>query len=88
MAMKIKGLPAEAAWKRWVPKLFGVIVLLVILGGIALAMYRPRAAPKPDAEARRQKLLDELVALDRDGPETNPHRRAQIIDELERIWGS
>lgn len=92
MVMKVKGLPAEASWKRWVPKLFGVIVLLVILGGIALAIYRPIAVPVPgssaDTDKRRQKLLDELVALDRDGPDTNPQRRAQIVDELERIWGS
>lgn len=88
MVMKVKGLPAEASWKRWVPKLFGVIVILVILGGIALAMYRPGPAPKADTEARRQKLLDELVALDRDGPDTNPARRMQIIDELERLWGA
>lgn len=88
MVMTIKGLPAEAKWKRWVPKLFGAIVVLVILGGIVLAMIRPHVAPRPDADARRQKLLDELVALDRDGPEANPRRRAQIVDELERLWGA
>ena len=92
MVMKIKGLPAEAKWKRWIPMLVGAMVVLVILGGIVLAIYRPigvtASRTAKDNEARRQKLLDELVALDRDGPETDPHRRAQIVDELERLWGA
>jgi hypothetical protein len=35
-------------------------------------------------DARRQKLLDELVALERTGD--NPKRREQLVSELEELW--
>lgn len=87
MVMTIRGLPAEQAWKVWIPRLVGVLVVLMVGAGIAFAIRRPISVPKPDHEARRQKLLDELVALDRDGHQ-DTHRRRQIIDELERLWGA
>jgi hypothetical protein len=86
MVMKISGLPAEAQWKIWAPRIVGILVLAMMLGGIAFALLRPAAPAKPDHEARRHKLLDELVELDRDGKQ-DTRRRAQIIDELERLWG-
>ena len=85
LVIGIEGLPAEAAWKVWVPRVVGVLVLL---GGIAFALDRKTApSPKADNEARRAKLLEELVDLDRDGREET-RRRAQIVDELERLWGA
>jgi hypothetical protein len=64
-----------------------VLVVLLVGAGIGFAIRRPISMPKPDHEARRQKLLDELVVLDRDGVKDS-HRRTQIIDELERLWGA
>jgi hypothetical protein len=87
MVMTIEGLPAEEHWKIWVPRVVGVVVVLMLLGGIGFAMTRTPQAAKPDAEARRSKLLDELVELDRDGKQ-DTRRRAQIVDELERLWGA
>ena len=87
MVMTIKGLPAEQQWKIWIPRLVGILVVMLVGAGIAFAIKRPTSMPKADHEARRQKLLDELVALDRDGVKDS-HRRVQIIDELERLWGA
>lgn len=87
LVMKISGLPAEAQWKIWAPRIVALFVLGLLLGGIAFAMLRQAPAPKPDHEARRAKLLDELVDLDREGKQ-DTRRRAQILDELERLWGA
>ncbi len=87
MSMTITGLPAEPAWKLWVPRFVGVLVVALLLGGVTLALLRAPTAPKADHEARRAKLLEELVALDRDGKQ-DTRRRAQIVDELERLWGA
>lgn len=87
MVMTIAGLPAEPRWKVLVPRVVGVIVVLMLLGGIGFALARRPPAEKPDQEARRAKLLDELVDLDRDGKQ-DTRRRAQILDELERLWGA
>ena len=87
MVIGITGLPAEPAWKVWVPRFVGLFVLALVLGGVALALLRAPAPPKADHEARRTKLLEELVELDRDGKQ-DTRRRAQIVDELERLWGA
>jgi hypothetical protein len=87
MVMTIAGLPAEEKWKIWVPRVVGVLVLLTLLAGIGYALTRSAPIAKPDHEARRAKLLDELVDLDRDGKQ-DTRRRAQILDELERLWGA
>lgn len=87
LTITITGLPADAAWKTWVPRAVGVLVLALVLGGIGFALMRRPEPVRPDNEARRQKLLDELVALDRDGKQ-DTRRRAQILDELERLWGA
>jgi hypothetical protein len=87
LQLTISGLPADAAWKTVVPRIVGLLVLVLVLGGIGFALFVPKAPPKPDSEARREKLLEELVALDRDGKQ-DTRRRAQIVDELERLWGS
>ena len=87
MVMTIAGLPAEQQWKIWVPRVVGVIVVLMVLGGIGFAVMRTAPAATPDHEARRSQLLDELVELDRDGKQ-DTRRRAQILDELERLWGA
>lgn len=93
MTLTISGFPTEAAWRVWAPRIVGILVLLMILGGIALALDRTssaKATTGPDREARRAKLLDELVDLERRGVSNSKerHRKEQLIDELERLWGA
>jgi hypothetical protein len=86
MVMTIGGLPSHAAWKKWVPRIVGIAVVLLMLGGIVLALTRkPAAAAEASGTAkRREELMNELVELERTGDD--PARREQILTELERIW--
>jgi hypothetical protein len=86
MRMTIEGLPSPPAWRTWVPKILGILVVSLMVAGVAFAMFRkqPAAAVAAASSVRRQKLLDELVALERSGG--NPKRREQLLDELEEIW--
>lgn len=88
MAMAIDGLPSPPVWRRWVPRVVGVLVVGVMLAGIGFALIRKPPAGAAGAtaarEARRQRLLDELVALERTGE--NPKRREQLLGELEQLW--
>lgn len=88
MAMTITGLPSQPGWKIWMPRVAGVLVLLIIAGGITFALLRrpePRRKDARDAtRSRRERLLDELVELERTGGD--PARREQLVIELERIW--
>jgi len=68
----------------------GVLVVGVMLAGLALALAarrRPAQAAEVETEARRQRLLDELVELERSGASANPRRREQLLAELEQLWG-
>ncbi len=87
MVMTLTGLPSPAAWRVWLPRLIGVLVVAMMVGGLALALRRsrPDAAATAAREARRQKLLDELVELEKSGK--NQKRREQIMAELESLWG-
>ena len=57
MVMSIDGLPSEPAWRVWVPRVVGGLVVLVMVGGLGFALFRrqrdaeSRAAPP--AAARR-----------------------------------
>jgi len=86
MHMTIEDLPSIPAWRKWVPRAVGVLVVGVMLAGIAYALLRkqPAAAVAVKSSARRQQLLDELVALERSGG--NPKRREQLLDQLEELW--
>jgi hypothetical protein len=90
MEMTIEGMPSLPAWRKWVPRIVGLLVVGLLVAGVFLALYRgPRKAGKPGhvpgAGARRQRLLDELVELERgDG---DPRRREQVLSELEQLWG-
>jgi len=92
MALTISGFPTEPAWRVWAPRIMGLLVLVMILGGIGFALARTSAASAsvPDREARRAKLLDELVDLERRGVSSSKerHRKEQLVDELERLWGA
>lgn len=87
MAMTITGLPSPPSWKVWAPRIVGVFVILMIVGGVALALARS-AAKTPDTVnlARKQALLDELVELERSGADNR--RREQLIAELEKLWSA
>jgi hypothetical protein len=87
MVMAIDGLPSHPRWRSWVQGIVGVLVVVVMLGGLALALLarRPAQAGDAEAEVRRQQLLDELVELERSG--ANPKRRDQLLAELEQLWG-
>lgn len=87
MALTIEGLPSPPAWRTWVPMVVGLLVVGVMLGGVWLAFTgkKPDAAEEAeDHAARRQALLDELVALERSGGSIK--RREQLLAELESIW--
>jgi len=87
MAMAIDGLPSHPRWRGWVQGIVGVLVVGVMLTGLGAALLarRPEQAADAEAEARRQRLLDELVELERSG--ANPKRRDQVLAELEQLWG-
>lgn len=87
LAMTVSGFPREAPWRVWLPRVAGVLVLALMLGGIAFALvWRKREDPAAAAAARRAKLMDELVALEKAGKDGK--RREQILAELERLWVS
>lgn len=92
IGIQISGFPTEPAWRVWAPRLVGILVLVMIFGGIALALQRTstEAALGAGREARRAKLLDELVDLERRGVSNSKERqrKEQLIDELERLWGA
>jgi hypothetical protein len=84
MVMTITGLPSKPAWAVWLPRIIGVIVVVLVLGGVAFAFV----ARKPDTAgraARRQQLLDALVAMDKAGSK-NEKRREELLSELESLW--
>ncbi|HEY5949518.1 MAG TPA: hypothetical protein VIV40_28685 [Kofleriaceae bacterium] len=86
MVMTISGLPAPAAWRIWMPRIIGVVVILMMIAGVTFALTRtkPDAETSAAREGRRQKLLDELVELEKAGK--NEKRREQIMAELEALW--
>ena len=90
-AMTISGFPAEPMWKVWAPRLTGIFVLFLILGGLAYALViRERKPAAAETSARREKLMTELVELEKRAIESSKdrQRREQLIDELERTWGT
>lgn len=95
MAMTITGLPSPPAWKIWAPRVVGVLVIMMILGGVVLALSRT-SAKTPDSVnlARKNALLEELVELERSGAtDASPssprdRRREQLIAELEKLWSA
>jgi hypothetical protein len=93
MVMTISGLPAPPAWRVWLPRLMGIVVVLLIIGGVVFALTRKKTDTKTTAgrDARRQQLLDELVELEKaakndKSPADSARRREQIMTELEGLW--
>jgi hypothetical protein len=86
MAMTISGLPQPAAWKIWMPRVVGVLVVLTILGGFVFALFlRGSKVPSSVQASRKAALLDELVELERSGG-GDSKRKEQLMAELEKLW--
>lgn len=83
MTMKINGLPSPPSWKLWAPRVIGVAVILLMIGGLVFALATKGNASS-STSARRAQLLDELVQLERSG--ANPKRKEQVMAELEKLW--
>jgi len=88
--LHIAGFPREATWKVWAPRIIGLAVLAIMLGGLGVALFRRGPAQATDTEARRNALMDELVELEKRGVTTSKdrQRREQLMTELERLWGA
>jgi hypothetical protein len=88
MVMTIAGLPSAPAWRTWVPRIVGSLVVGMMLAGLIFALWsRPRQHATPPGaarDARKQRLLDELVDLERTGGSAK--RREQLLGELEQLW--
>jgi hypothetical protein len=88
MVMAISGLPASPGWSVWVPRIVGITVVATMLAGLGFALWRRRTLGDATRDARRTKLLDELVALEK-GDERTPKqdkRREELLSELENLW--
>jgi hypothetical protein len=83
MVMTISGLPSPPGWRKWVPRVVGILVVLVMLGGLTFALMRSRTQDTARRQ-KRQQLLDELVELEKS--RSNSQRRDQVMAELERLW--
>ena len=46
MTMTISGLPAPPAWRKWVPRIVGLAVVAMMLGGLIYALTRKRSDMK------------------------------------------
>jgi hypothetical protein len=86
MTMTISNLPTQPPWRVWAPRIVGFFTILLMLVGVGLAVARTSAARALHVEraAKREKLLDELVALEPGSK--HDKRRAQITEELEKLW--
>jgi len=78
-------MPSPPAWRTWVPRIVGLLVISVILAGVGFALIRKPEVAVVSTDARRQALLDQLVAVERDGG--SPKQREQLLRELEKLWG-
>jgi len=85
MDITIDGMPSPPAWRTWVPRIVGLLVISVILAGVGFALIRKPEVAVVSTDARRQALLDQLVAVERDGG--SPKQREQLLRELEKLWG-
>lgn len=92
MVMTIRGLPSAPAWKLWVPRVVGVAVVLILLGGLLYAFAKRDAEGASDDADERAKsakidaLMNELVALEGKTDEKSVARKSAVMAELEALW--
>lgn len=91
MVMTIRGLPTPPTWKLWGPRIAGILVIVILVGGLAYAFGKggrgvtaadPRQTDK-ETRAKIDALMDELVALE---GSSNEERRAEVMAQLEALW--
>jgi hypothetical protein len=85
MVLTIRGLPQPAKWRVWVPRVIGLIVASLIICGVVFAFVKGSKPHNAGREARRQQLLDALVAMEKAGSK-NQARKEELIKELEALW--
>ncbi len=89
LTMTISNLPSPPAWRKWAPRITGALAIMIMLAGLGFALARTTAtrALHHERMTKRNKLLDELVALEPGGAGSKTDkRRAQITEELEQLW--
>ena len=91
MTMTITGLPAPATWGVWMPRFVGVLVIVLMAGGVVLALAGKRDSVVDVARtSKRGALLDELVKLEKiaktDPSDALAAQREAVIAELEKHW--
>jgi hypothetical protein len=86
MKMSIHGLPAAPAWRLWAPRVLGLTVVMMMLGGVWFALFHKKGGVVHDLGVKRAKLMDELVELERTGSK-DKRRKEALMAELETLWG-
>lgn len=95
MVMQISGLPQTEAWRRYVDYAVGVgVLILLTLGvvGVAMARRREQNDERLQLTKQRERLLEELVALERKREEGKvadkkyEKTKANLVKQLERIY--
>ncbi len=85
MELSIAGLPAPPSWSRWAPRFLGIAVVATMLAGLGFALRRrDGAVASPGRDKRREKLMSELVEIERTGKDAA--KRDAILTELESLW--
>jgi hypothetical protein len=84
MVMKVTGLPNMPAWKIWMPRLAGLIVLALITLTVVVVLRARRAGQRGAGAARIQELMTELVEMERKGQ--GGKRKEALLAELEALW--
>jgi hypothetical protein len=87
MVMAVTGFPSSPGWAVWTPRILGGVVVATMLTGLGIALWRRRTLGDASRAERRQKLLDELVTLEK-GERTakQDKRREAVLVELENLW--
>jgi len=91
LTFSISGLPAPPAWKQLAPKLAGLLVIVLVLLGAAVAigaaMRAGRVIASDDATRKRRvdDLYQELLDLEAQGDDADQERITAVRLELEQL---
>jgi hypothetical protein len=96
ITLTVSGLPHHSAWPRWTALLLAMTIIAI--GAWAATTRRSdetaRAAERKRLEARREKLLNDLVRAENDrrsgrmDPARYAARRAELVAVLEGVYGA
>ncbi len=89
MVMSVRGLPSVPLWRLWAPRMLGLTVVMMMLGGVCFALFHKKGGAVHDLGVKRAKLMDELVELERTGSKDSAAKRRKeaLMAELETLWG-